>query len=226
VCVCVCVCARVRARVRACTHEYSSSCIHNIERCHVIKFFSVCFARLTRVRRILSSVGSFSPLENLCKKTEDCIHSIKWRWCEIQTCVYQRHCPSLSYCLWNIVNVAVVSRLIYKSWIEKRSHAVHRARGRDRERGENYQSYQISFWKKQDVELERHYLEKLSLETRCIFWAIFCVLFHFDTLSGHKDTNVKALLSKCAMYSIFLTTCNNLHYLIFRRIHKIVKSEY
>jgi len=27
------------------------------------------------------------------------------------------------------------------------------------------------------------------------FWAIFCVLFHVDTLSGSKDTHVKALLS-------------------------------
>jgi hypothetical protein len=37
--------------------------------------------------------------------------------------------------------------------------------------------------------LNRHYT----------FWAVFCLAFHFDTLSGVADTNMAALLSKCPL---------------------------
>jgi hypothetical protein len=82
------------------------------------------------------------------------------------------------------------------------------------------------FWKKQDVdEIHWHYLEKWGMETKHTFWATFCILFHFDTLSGCKDTNVEALLSKCATYIIFLTNCNILYCLLFKHIRKIAKSD-
>jgi hypothetical protein len=33
-----------------------------------------------------------------------------------------------------------------------------------------------------------------------MFWALFCVSFCFDTVSGCKDTNMEALLSECHIY--------------------------
>lgn len=36
--------------------------------------------------------------------------------------------------------------------------------------------------------------EKWGTETKHTFWAMFCVLFNFDTLSGSKDTTVEPLV--------------------------------
>jgi len=51
-----------------------------------------------------------------------------------------------------------------------------------------------------DVKIKGYYVEKCGTETQYTLCAIFCVLFHFDTLSGCKDTNTDALLSKPLIY--------------------------
>lgn len=43
---------------------------------------------------------------------------------------------------------------------------------------------------------ECNYVEKWPIETKHKIWAVFCVLLHFNNLSGRKDTNMKALLLK------------------------------
>jgi hypothetical protein len=42
--------------------------------------------------------------------------------------------------------------------------------------------------------------EKWDVETKYMFWAVFCVLFQFDTLSASEDTNVEAFLFEHSSY--------------------------
>jgi hypothetical protein len=46
------------------------------------------------------------------------------------------------------------------------------------------------------IEHKGDYVEKWGIETKYLFWAMVCVLFHFNTLAGKKDTNMEALLSR------------------------------
>ena len=57
----------------------------------------------------------------------------------------------------------------------------------------------VQYWR--CVKIEGYYVEKWGTETQYTLWAIFCVLFHFDNLSGCKGTNMEALLSKPPTYN-------------------------
>jgi hypothetical protein len=52
---------------------------------------------------------------------------------------------------------------------------------------------------------------KMRYITKYTFWAIFCVLFHVDTLSGSKDTHVEALLSNILCANPFGDEGTNYH---------------
>ena len=58
-------------------------------------------------------------------------------------------------------------------------------------------------------------LAKMRYRKKVHLWAIFCILFHFYTLSGCKYTNTEALLSKLSTWHLtqtrkhILPTCKN-----------------
>jgi hypothetical protein len=55
------------------------------------------------------------------------------------------------------------------------------------------------------IKQEGNYVEKWHIETKHKIWAVFCVLLHFNNLSGSKEANMKALLLKHHLYNFRLS---------------------
>jgi len=73
------------------------------------------------------------------------------------------------------------------------------------------------------MELEEQYMGIWGMETEYTLWAVFCVLFHFDALSGCKGRNVEELVSEHNAYVLQHSFEENL--VQHMSVHEIVLTD-
>lgn len=72
------------------------------------------------------------------------------------------------------------------------------------------------------IRQEGYYVKLWSLKTKYPLWAMFYVLFHFDTSFGSKDTNMEALVSECPFSWLKIEYCVKLSSAVSWRKLKVV----